>query len=47
MENDTENPLLGITCKGYRNVLCPYYKSCLDYTSKHYWEFWTMFELPA
>ena len=27
--------------KGYRNVFCPYYRSCLDHASKHYWECWT------
>jgi hypothetical protein len=27
--------------KGYRNVFCPYYRTCLDHASKHYWECWT------
>jgi hypothetical protein len=27
--------------KGYRNVFCPHYRTCLDHASKHYWECWT------
>lgn len=26
--------------KGFRNVLCPYYRSCLDHAAKNYWEYW-------
>jgi hypothetical protein len=37
MEKD-QNPVHN---KGYRNVFCPHYRSCLDYASKHYWECWT------
>jgi hypothetical protein len=37
MEKD-KNPVHN---KGYRNVFCPYYRNCLDYASKHYWECWT------
>ena len=33
MEKD-KNP---VRKKGYRNFLCPYYRSCLDHASKHYW----------
>lgn len=27
--------------KGYRNVLCPDYRSCLDYAAKSYWQYWS------
>lgn len=40
MEKD-KNPIHN---KGYRNVFCPYYRSCLDHASKHYWECWTCFD---
>ena len=27
--------------KGYRNVLCPDYRTCLDYAAKSYWDYWS------
>lgn len=30
-----------VYAKGYRNVLCPLYRDCLNDASKRYWEYWT------
>ena len=30
-----------IYTKGFRNVLCPYYRVCLDHAAKNHWEYWT------
>lgn len=27
--------------KGYRNVLCPDYRACLDFAAKSYWDYWS------
>ncbi len=27
--------------KGYRNVLCPDYRTCLDYAAKSNWQYWS------
>lgn len=37
MEKD-KNP---VHSKGYRNVFCPYYRTCLDIASERYWEYWS------
>ena len=29
-----------IYTKGFRNVLCPYYRNCLDHAAKKHWEYW-------
>ncbi len=29
-----------IQIEGERNVFCPYYKGCLEYAAKNYWDFW-------
>jgi len=29
-----------VHAKGYRNVFCPHYRSCLDHASEKYWNYW-------
>jgi len=30
--------------KGYRNICCPYYGTCLDHAAKNHWKYWACLE---
>ena len=30
--------------KGEKNVFCPHYRSCLDFASRRYWDYWSCSE---
>jgi hypothetical protein len=31
---------------GKRNIYCPYYDSCLDYSAKRNWQYWDCSQCP-
>jgi len=39
--DQNQNP---IDTRGFRNVFCPYYGSCLDHAIENHWEYWACFE---